>query len=94
MKKTAPSKINKFPLKGFQKTKAFSIFNFNREPYRTEIWSVYHSFNGKNGRFLVRYGSRFLERYGSRYKIHTKNGNELCTVRFALFNEKTFARVR
>ena len=32
---------------------------------------------------------RFLERYGSRYKILTENGNELCTVRFALFNEKT-----
>ena len=31
----------------------------------------------------------FLERYGSRYKILTENGNELCTVRFALFNEKT-----
>ena len=23
------------------KTKAFVIFNFNRESYRTEIWSVY-----------------------------------------------------
>ena len=32
---------------------------------------------------------RFLERYGSRYKILTENGNELCTVRFALFIEKT-----
>ena len=32
---------------------------------------------------------RFLERYGSRYKILTENGNELCTVRFVLFNEKT-----
>ena len=32
---------------------------------------------------------RFLERYGSRYKIPTENGNELCTVRFALFNQKT-----
>ena len=32
---------------------------------------------------------RFLERYGSRYKILTENGNELCTVRFALFNEKS-----
>ncbi len=32
---------------------------------------------------------RFLERDGSRYIILTKNGNELCTVRFALFNEKT-----
>ena len=32
---------------------------------------------------------RFLERYGSRYKILTGNGKELCTVRFALFNEKT-----
>ncbi len=28
---------------------------------------------------------RFLERYCSRYKILTQNGNELCTVRFALF---------
>ena len=32
---------------------------------------------------------RFLERYGSRYKILTENGNEICTVRFVLFNEKT-----
>ena len=32
---------------------------------------------------------RFLERYGSRYKILNENGNELRTVRFALFNEKT-----
>ena len=32
---------------------------------------------------------RFLERYGSRYKILTQNGNDLCTVRFALLNEKT-----
>ena len=32
---------------------------------------------------------RFLERYGSRYIILTENGNELCTVRFALCNEKT-----
>ena len=32
---------------------------------------------------------RFLERYGSRFKILTENGNEVCTVRFALFNEKT-----
>ena len=32
---------------------------------------------------------RFLERYGSRYKILTENGNDLCTVRFTLFNEKT-----
>jgi hypothetical protein len=32
---------------------------------------------------------RSLERYGSRYKILTENGNELCTIRFALFNEKT-----
>ena len=31
---------------------------------------------------------RFLERYGSRYIILTENGNELCTVRFALCNEK------
>ena len=31
---------------------------------------------------------RFLERYGSRYKILTENGNDLGTVRFALFNEK------
>ena len=32
------------------KTKAFVIFNFNRELYRTEIWSVYRFFNGKNGK--------------------------------------------
>ena len=32
---------------------------------------------------------RFLEQYGSRYKILTGNGNELCTVRFALFNERS-----
>ena len=32
---------------------------------------------------------RFLEQYGLRYKILTENGNELCTVRFALFKEKT-----
>ncbi len=32
---------------------------------------------------------RFLARYGSRYKILTENDNELCTVRFALFIEKT-----
>ena len=32
---------------------------------------------------------RFLERYGSRYEILTENGNELFTVRFALFNQKT-----
>jgi hypothetical protein len=32
---------------------------------------------------------RFLELYGSRYKILTENGNELCTVRFAVFNDKT-----
>ena len=32
---------------------------------------------------------RVLESYGSRYKILTENGNELCTVRFALFNEKS-----
>ena len=32
---------------------------------------------------------RFLERYCSRYKILTENGNELCTVRLALFKEKT-----
>ncbi len=30
----------------------------------------------------------FLERLCSRYKILTENGNELCTERFALFNEK------
>ena len=39
--------------------------------------------------FLMVKTVRFLERYGSRYKILTENGNELCTVRFALFNEKT-----
>ena len=69
--------------------------------YRTEIWSVYRFFNDKNGKiddFL--FGAvrafckksktvRFLERYGSRYKILTENGNELCTVRFALISEKT-----
>ena len=32
------------------KAKAFSVFNFDREPYRTEIWSVYRFFNGKNGK--------------------------------------------
>ncbi len=32
---------------------------------------------------------RFLERYGSGYKILTENGNELFTVRFALYNQKT-----
>ena len=31
----------------------------------------------------------FLERYGSRYKILRENGNEFCSVWFALFNEKT-----
>jgi hypothetical protein len=31
----------------------------------------------------------FLERYGSRYIFLMENGNELSTVRFALFNEKT-----
>ena len=79
----------------------FSIFNFDREPYRTEIWSVYRFFNGKNGKIYdFWFGTvrdsvkslktvRFLERYGSRYKILTENGNELCTVRFALFIEKT-----
>ena len=29
-------------------TKAFSIFNFNRESYRTEIRSVDRFINGKN----------------------------------------------
>ena len=32
---------------------------------------------------------RFLEYYGSQFKILTENGNELCTVRFALSNKKT-----
>ncbi len=28
------------------KSKAFFVFNFDREPYRTEIWSVYRFLNG------------------------------------------------
>ena len=32
---------------------------------------------------------RVLEWYGSRYKILSENGNELCTIRFALFDDKT-----
>ena len=31
------------------KAKAFSLFNLNHEPYRTEIWPVYRFINGKNG---------------------------------------------
>ena len=31
----------------------------------------------------------FSKRYGSRYEILTEKGNELLTVRFALFNGKT-----
>ena len=54
---------------------------------KTEKWtflgSVRFEFFVKNLKTV-----RFLERWGPRYKILTENGNELCTVRFALFNEK------
>ena len=35
------------------KTRPFSFFNFNREPYRTQIRSVYRFINGKNGKMEV-----------------------------------------
>ncbi len=89
------------PNRSVLKAKAFFVFNFDREPYLTEIWSVYRFLMVKTEKLMI-FGSvlfalfvkslrtvRFLERYGSRYKILTENGNELCTVRFALFSEKT-----
>ena len=41
------------PYRTVTKTKAFSIFNFNRDSYRTETWSVYRYFNDKNGNMDV-----------------------------------------
>ena len=57
------------------KTKAFSIFNFDREPYRTEIWFVYRFFNGKNGK-MDDFWFGFCEK--------SKKGTLSRTVRFAV----------
>ena len=85
------------------KTKAFSISILIANRTVPEYGPFFRFFNGKNGKIddfwfgMVRAFCkksslktvRFLERYGPRYKILTENGNELCTVRVALFNEKT-----
>jgi hypothetical protein len=80
-----------------------TVFNFDREPYRTvPKYGPFTVFLMVKTEKLMIFGLvrfvlfvkslktvRFLEQYGSRYKILTENGNELCTVRFALFIEKT-----
>ena len=82
------------------KTRPFSVFMVKRQEwYCKKNKSVFY-FHFKSRTVPYRNMVRLpFFRYGSRYKILTENGNELFTVRFALYNEKTehdglFAAVR
>ena len=83
-----------FPKSASSTVRSGKYFHFliqKREPYRYNLNTVSVYFYSVGFALFVKSLKmvRFLERYGSRYKILTENGNELCTVRFALLNEKT-----
>ena len=61
----------------------YTVVHPNLSPL-TEKWKFFGT-----GRFALLVKSLKTVRYVRGKKNLTKNGNELCTVRFELFNEKT-----